>query len=356
VFDPVLNKNLMVAVVLGLCLAFSIYAGYRLQAVPTERVEFVPSFKYTHKAEYEYGATLWPSILYDNRTVLMPGDVPYIPLVHMLNVSLTYSFSTDPVFEEPSNLSYMVYSVLEAPNGWKKIFPLTPVRRMAFNSSNMGFTERYTFNITRIVELIRAIEDETETWFPVYYLRVVAEVNASVQARSDVIADSFKPIMTVKLAFSEGNKLLFEGLNSEKSRTVGEYVVSEVAWVKNMRYISYASSVFLAVALAYALRLYLVNRSPISPVQKAMRKHRDIIVESTKFGMEKGGRTVIEVKSIEDLTKISEDLLLKPIIHEEDPETRQHVFYILDGDVRYEYRVKKAEVKPAKPKPQEASS
>ncbi|RLI28629.1 hypothetical protein DRO58_01785 [Candidatus Bathyarchaeota archaeon] len=155
-----------------------------------------------------------------------------------------------------------------------------------------------------------------------------------------MIAESFKPIMTAKLAFRDGNKLLFEGLNSEKSRTVGEYVVTEVAWVKNARYISYASSAFLAVALAYALRLYLVNRSPISPVQKAMRKHRDIIVESTKFGKERVGRTVIEVKSIEDLAKISEDLLLKPIIHEEDPETRQHVFYILDGDVRYEYRVK----------------
>ncbi|GEM_PF-4101186 len=336
-------KRYLLVAILSACLILSLYLTYRVQTMPAKEVKFVPSYKYSHKASYEYTATLYPSVLYDNRTTLAPGDVPYIPLIHLLNISLKYEFWTDPIFKGPGNLSYTVYSILEAPGGWSKIFLLTPLKTLHFNSSRMAFRELYTFNITSIGELIHKIELETGTWFPYYNLRIVAEVNVSAPAGSDVLRDSFRPMMTVKLAYREGNRLFFEGLSSERSEVVGVYEESELGWIKFARYCSYILSISLIIALTCAsIRLHRLSERTASPLQRIIRKHRDVIVESSGLLDRHVSRIIVTVKSLNDLVKISE-ISLKPIIHEKKSVTRgrtnvkRHVFYVLDGDVKYEY-------------------
>ena len=70
------------------------------------------------------------------------------------------------------------------------------------------------------------------------------------------------------------------------------------------------------------------------PVDKALRKYRDLIVYSAGLEEERKERTIVRVKSVEDLAKISEETA-KPIIHER--KLAQRIFYVPDGDVRYEF-------------------
>jgi hypothetical protein len=57
---------------------------------------------------------------------------------------------------------------------------------------------------------------------------------------------------------------------------------------------------------------------------------REKMVEASEPSKQ-GGKVTVTVRSVEDLAKVSEETF-KPIIHHDD------VFYILDGDMRYEFR------------------
>ncbi|MCD6510673.1 MAG: hypothetical protein J7L11_09855 [Thermoprotei archaeon] len=330
-----LRWRVLILVFLSFTLALSIYAVYSLRLLPDKVVSFVPELRYVHEAEYKYNITLWPSTLYDNRTVLMPDEVPFIPLVHLLNISITYRFSSKPVIA--GNMTYWVICSLEAPVGWRKKFTLTPPMHVSFNSTPAGFEEAYVINITKMVELINTIEKETRTYARVYYLRIHPYVKIAASMGSRVLNESFEPEMMIKFMYSENNRLDFEGLEHRRENTLGKYVTTELIWVRRTRYALYALSCALLASLAYTAQWTWKGRKRVSPLERAMRKYRDIIIDAVGLNGGEKDRSVVMVRSLDDLVKVSDEVL-KPIIHERRPGL--HVFYVLDDDVQYEFTVK----------------
>jgi hypothetical protein len=319
-----------ILIILFISLLISIYITYRLQLLPDKEVKFIPKFEYIHKGEYNYTVILLPSVLYENRTILLPGEIAYIPLVNFVNISFSYHFLIEP--PTSGNITYWITYSLESPQGWRRNSTLVPLTMLTFNSSIVHFTKFFIFDITKIEKLIHAIEKETGSYAPTYNLRIIACINTIVNTGSSQIQEDFKPEMTIRFVYQEGNYLSFEGLRHERKNAIGEYVVNDITWIKQARFGSYITLVILPIALIYTALLTL--RGSADPLNRIMKKYRDFIIDSSKIEERKERGTIVKVKSIEDLIKLSEGIA-KPIIHEQN--LTKHIFYILDNDVRYEF-------------------
>ncbi|MCX6654090.1 MAG: DUF5305 family protein [Candidatus Bathyarchaeota archaeon] len=97
-----------------------------------------------------------------------------------------------------------------------------------------------------------------------------------------------------------------------------------------MRVASIISSISLGALLVYSMRLTLLERASRSFIDSLGGDIREKIVEASEPS-KRVEKATVTVRSVEDLAKVSEETF-KPIMHHDD------VFYILDGDVRYEFR------------------
>ena len=338
-------------------LAISCYAIYLFQNMPLERSVYVPTCQYRQEATYSYHVLVEPSILYDNRTVLLPGETAYIPLTKEVIILFTYRFISDPP-PRGSEISYRAEATLEAKGGWSKTFPLIPLK----TSNSTILQESYTIKINQIDTLIKQIEKETETRSTTYTYRITTTLTLKAVTDAGNIQEIFNPEIKITLDYG-GKKLEFNGLAHTDQGTIGVYKKAPAQWtfnlwtlhlwtttVQNMRYLSYTLTATTATALTATL-IYLLIKQPPSEAAIIKKKYGAKIVETAQPGELEGKRT-IHVTSIEDLAKVAEEAV-KPILHQEiivkeKPKTKRHVFYVLDADTRYEYTTE--ETIPEKPK------
>ena len=314
-------------------LILSLYGVYYSQKMPEKEIKFIPAFNYSQKAVYDYKVIVKPNIVYDNRSVLKPNETAYISLVKFVNVSFTYWFIIEPKVVGLTNISYDITCYLESPNNWKKIYLKIPRRTLTMDSSNVQISENLSFNMTNITKLIEAIREETAAFSEVYYLKIVPHISVSTKIGLKPVHEEFIPTMTISLLYSK-NRLSFEGLTHNDRKSIGEYQTIYFTNVRYTRFVFYVLSTVFSIALIYHLQKIRKKRSRKSLIDSYLKKYSDIIVESGDTVEKESERTVVRVKSFEDLVKISDESV-KPIIHRE--ENGKHIFYVLDMDVRYEY-------------------
>ena len=101
-----------------------------------------------------------------------------------------------------------------------------------------------------------------------------------------------------------------------------------------MKAASIISSISLVVLLAVSMRFTLLERASRPFMERLSGDIREKIIEASE-PPERIERATIRVGSLEALARVSEEAF-KPIIHHGD------VFYVLDGDVRYEFKLEEA--------------
>ena len=325
----------LITSLLFLLLILSLYGVYYSQKMPEKEIKFVPAFNYSQKAVYDYKIIVKPNIVYDNRSVLRPNETPYISLVKFVNVSFTYWFVVEPKVVGLTNITYDITCYLESPDNWKKIYLKIPRKALNMDSSNVQISENLSFNMTNITKLIEAIREETAAFSEVYYLKIVPHISVSTKIGLKRVHEEFTPTMTISLLYSR-NRLSFDGLTHNDKKSIGEYQTIYFTNVRYIRFTFYVLSTIFSVALIYHLQKIRKKRSRKSLIDDYLKKYSDIIVESGDI-VEKGPeRTLVRVKSFEDLVKISDESV-KPIIHRE--ENGKHIFYVIDIDVRYEFLI-----------------
>ena len=100
-------------------------------------------------------------------------------------------------------------------------------------------------------------------------------------------------------------------------------------------------SVIFLILLAALVLYYLKNRGQGSSdfdrkVQQIQKSFGTRIAES-KGNQPVGDKNPVPMNSIEDLMKIADELG-KPVIHQsEEPAGDTHLYYIIDGNTRYQY-------------------
>lgn len=332
------NKVKLALAVLIILLAFSGYLTYFFHDKPLTRSRYVANCEYQQRADYNYAASIKPSMLYENRTTLLPGETAYRSLIKSLHVSLTYNFTSNP---SPENIhvTYSVSAILEAEGQWSKQFVLTSEK----TENTLEIKETYELNLAEIEGLIKTIEKETDTRASTYYYKIVPKIRLNASTAVESIIEEYTPTLQIKLA---PITLEFTGLSHTKLGSIGDQETYETTWsfagftttIKNMRYLSYALVLFFSGCLM--LTAWRMQKMPPLPFMDMIRKeYRDKIIEAKEPLTKKIEKATIKVESVEDLVKVSEETF-KPIIHEtttvKKGKVKRHTLYVLDADVKYE--------------------
>lgn len=326
------SKWIFLSVVFVALLATSLYGSYSFNQMPLTRSKNNVDLQYIQKADYTYTAFVKSSLLYDNRTKIHKGEPLYTKLVEQLDVTLQYNLTQYPSPIEMSDveLSYVASASLSG-GGWVKNYPLSS---MKINASI--FTETYTIVITQIEDVVDKIGEETGTRVYSYTYEINPRINLEASAGSETIEQEFTPTLKIKF---EGGKIEFEGLSDSKADSI-IHLETEAATtsllgyrvdVMNMRVASILASLSFAALLYVPVRRTLKERASSTFIEKLSGDIKEKIIEAQE-PLERIEREKIVVSSLDDLAKVSEETF-KPIIH------HGNSFYVLDGDVRYEFHI-----------------
>ena len=317
-------------------LVVSLYGCYSFTQRPSKRSRNFVDLHYLHSAEYNYTAIVKPSLLYDNRTEISTGEPLYLKLVEELNITLQYNLTQTPKTVEMTDttLTCGVSATLSG-GDWAKTYPLKPgtVKPLSFNDT-------YTLNIKEIEGIVDAIGEETGTRVYEYTYEIQPRITLEASAGGEPVEEEFTPTLTIKF---EGGRIEFEGLRNAKTGAVTHLETEATTWsllgltvaVSAMRTVSILASISLSVLLATSIRFTLLERASRPFLERLGGDIREKIIEASE-PPERIERATIKVGSIEDLAKVSEETF-KPIIHHDQ------VFYVLDGDMRYEFTLEEVE-------------
>jgi hypothetical protein len=300
--------------------------------MPSLRSKNNLDLSYVQSAEYVYTAHVKPSLLYDNRTEVFAGEPLYLKLVERLDITLTYNLTQTPKTVEMADatLRYEASATLKG-GDWTKTYLLRPTR-----TSPTIFSDTYTLEIREIQGIVEAIGKETGTGIYTYTYEIKPRISLEASAGGEPIAQEFTPTLTIKF---DGGKIQIEGLRNTKSGSVTHLETETATWillgrtveVPAMRVASVISSISLGALLVYSMRFTLLERASRSFMDRLGGDVREKIIEASE-PPQRIERATIRVGSLEDLSRVAEEAF-KPIIHHGD------VFHVLDGDVRYEFRM-----------------
>lgn len=330
-----------------LLLAFSLLtlssalAMYFTRESPMEEERFITLCNYEHIGGYNYTAELGPNVLY-NKTTLRPGEGRlYTEMVQNLSIAFQYIFTCDHRANVTCN--YSVGMDLESASNWTKHFAIAPWRTMK-STGNANYSVSAQVNLTWFKELIDVIGKETGATATEYILKITPRTHITADTDFGPIDEWFLPTMEVRFSYRtlEGDYISIEGLEHWKPGKIGRTEVVQQEGSPVRRYASYAAFATSLTALLLTIRALVRMRRPEKPpVEDMIKPYREIIAGVSGKPSYRRNRTVIEMRSLDDLVKVSDELR-KPILLEEKPasspeEKPTHLFYVLDGLVRYEY-------------------
>jgi len=324
------SKWVASSAILAVILVASLYGCYSFIKLPLTRNSNNVDLRYTQSADYSYTAFVKPSLLYDNRTEIGEGEPLYIKLVETLDITLRYNLTQTPTPIEMDNIKLMYEaSATIGSGGWTKTYHMASMKKEA-----PAFSETYTLTLTEIEGIIDTIGEETGARTSAYTYEIKPNISLDASAGNETIEQEFAPILMIKF---EGGQITFESLSSTKSGSVTHQEAKIATWsllgypveVMDLRGFSIIASLPLSFLLYLSIGHVLSERTSRSFIDRLSGDVRDKIVEAQE-PPERIEKSTMKVNSIEDLARIAEEAF-KPIIHHDD------VFYVLDGEVRYEF-------------------
>jgi len=320
-----ISKRIISIVLIAVLFAVSAYGIFYTHGLPSERTKFVELYKCEHVGNFDYTVELKPNTLY-NKTTIAPGEAIYLNLARAMDIRFEYVFNCTQKADVHGN--YTVHMNLELPGEW--IRRSTLVSEVPF--AQEGFTFTNQVNITQTGELISKIEDETGMRASSYNLNITVEIQVESKVMEDLVLEEFGPSMV--MIFTR-NRLAVEGLSCTKPKIVGRTEIEALQWNMYLRYFSYAALVGSSGVVVWVA--YYQRWKPRTMAEMT-RKYKNLIVESEPLA-ESHQKIIIKVKSLEDITKVSQETL-KPVMHEtiiiKEGKARRHTFYVVDVDVKYE--------------------
>lgn len=326
------SKWMATSSVFAILLLISISGCHTFISMPLTRSKNNVDLRYTQSVEYVYTAFVEPSLLYDNRTEIGEGEPLYTNLVEQIEIVFKYELTQTPSPVEMSGIEIRYEASVTLSGGdWKKTYPLN-----SMTSKVSSFTETYTIDMEEIEGIVETIGEETGARAHSYTYEIKPSINLEASAGRATIKQAFNPTLTVKF---EGGTIEFEGLSSAKSGSVIHYEEELATWrllgfaveIPAMRLVSVIASISFIALLYNPLTLILQERASRSFMERLSGEIRDRIVEISE-PPERIERATIKVSSLEDLARVAEEAF-KPIMHHGE------LFYVLDGDVRYEFQV-----------------
>ena len=340
----------MLPILFALLSIISVYSIYYTYQLPTEEYATFPLCTYQHTGQYDYTAKINPNLLY-NQTILRPGEgTLYTKIIDYINLTFTYTFTSS----HPTNITSIEYKTsaeLESPGKWTKPFTATEMPDIfqltsAVNCTQQKASTTLFLNYTQIDGLVGTIDGQIGTSkSSKYNLMIKPDIYITTDitvAEGDVrtIYESFAPSITIEFGEGAPSHISIGDLRHVRSDSLtGAHHIFHQS-VVNWRIASLLATAITIPLLTATTWVYLKTKppSPAKPIKKIIGPHKELIAETTQKPPE--ATTTINIKTLEDLAKISE-ALIKPILHSTSPTTNGqtiHIFYIMDNNTKYQFK------------------
>ncbi len=310
---------------------------YITHSTPIEEKETVTLTSYQHEGRYDYVADLKPNILYENRPTLGPGEgTLYIKMIENLEIAFLYRFTCADL--ESITTDYSTTMELEAPGKWVSDIGEIIDNPTGSTQSN-EFSIEFPIDISWIEERAGTIEGETGTSSSRYDLKIRPVIHVVAETVAGTVREDFTPELTVSLKYGgdEGSQVTMSDLVSTSSGAIQGTEITRHPEVEEQRYIFYALS--LVAVGGWVLTGWgftrTIPKGPEKVVEKIIAPFEENIMEVAEEPSLGARMTSVPMGSLEDLVNIGVGLG-KPVLYLK----RANTFYVLDGLVRYEYKLR----------------
>ena len=337
------------AVLLAIFLALALVSAiemYSAHSKPVRGENVVTLARYAHEWRYDYVAKLKPNELYENRRTLRPGEgTLYIKILEDLDVSFRYTFTCD----RPASIStsYSIGITFEAPEKWTKALAATSENSVEVEGRVAELSASLPVSLAYLDNLRRRIEEETGTSSSSYDLRIRPTVRTVARTDVGTVDEVVSPelVLSFRYRSPEGDYIAVSGLENRSYGAIARVENVSHPEVASRRRASYVMMAVSLVGLALVGAGFARLKPPRleKPVEEMVKPFKEAVIEAAGEPSQVGA--TVAVKSLEDLAAIAEGLG-KPILHFRAPARAGeavHSFFVLDGQVKYEYKIKTKE-------------
>ena len=325
-------------VLAGILLLASGVMFARAMMVPVRVSARKPMFDYDQRASIDYKVNLLPNTLYDQLS-LGPGSAYFTNLVKNIEVRFAYSLDTTPSVDVECTYSVSgtlrVYDTVakDAVVLWSKRYDLVPQAKASSAGGKLRLDKALVLDLAQYNPIVDKIYQLTE----VKPARAAITLEWVVQPKTPEGIPVSEPV-TATLVVPVAAKYFTIGgeptASGKGSFTVSDQTVNTKAIALRRNW---------GIALGVCLALFVVGL--LVPAGDAEKQAKVLRALLTKFGSrlaksrttELSGSEVVDLATADDLLRVADELG-KPVIYVPgDAVGRPHVFYVLDGNTRYQY-------------------
>ena len=324
-------RVLSLVLVAGL-LAASLYGLYHALTTPAEKEISVPVATYEQRGQFDYTVHLRPSSLFDT-TELGPGQVYFSRLVDDVRMTFSYRLRSDqPLDLQGKQFKYQINATFGSEGLWEKSLALVPP-----TVASDDITASFDLPLRQFTGLIDTIREETGAGMGSPKLTVVARVRPFVQTADGPIVEPFE--QSLAFTFEGGTISVGEELTKSEPGTITQTAVERVLGLEQLRNASGGGVAATLLLLAGLGWLYSRGRvrvpAPEKGLQRARKKHKELLVRVEALPPVGEGQAVVRVDSLADLFTLAEEIY-RPVIY--SPDGAGYTYCVIDGlgSVRYE--------------------
>lgn len=340
------TMKIVILCFLSAALVFSVYSTWVSYRKPLTLKHQVPIMSYNQVVNSNYQVILKPNNLYSEKT--LESDKIYMAnFIDKIEATFNYRFSGDK--DSAVSGTYEVIALLEAYDTsiissgndkvkvWDKQFRLVRPTKFKYKGNRAGFVKTVPVDYNYFNQFCDAVNKAAGTSTGNVILTVKSIVVTDAVTKKGTIHEVLSPSIEIPI----GPKMFQIKTKppEKKSETLYSIKYIQDPQLKKERNFYMAASVVLlliTVLFGFATK-WVVEEPDKKMLSILMKKYGDRIIETAESSMPETEKT-IRVANFQNLVKVSDELV-KPIFHLSSGTNTPHLFYIFDGNVRYECKV-----------------
>jgi len=322
--------------VIGIIIALLVFSTYSATATDEETKTSYKTdviYTYSQNGVIDYTIHLTDNTVYDGRKTIKPQDslIAFRNIVDHINGSFSYTFTSS--INADIKGDYKINAIIRT-DIWTKQFEL------AKGSFDDDFQVDFPIDLVFYENYTEIINTETGVTANNPELVIDCSINnVRITANKELLTPeklNLQMISTLNekiISFSDQLKNSVSGSKTERELiTSTENTDNSEQWTAN-------SFIFIIVIIIFTL-VTSGDTTKLSEIEKQVRKinkkYREWIVEVDRSPKRPLGAELINLKSVDDLIKISEELGKSVIYHESETDGT-YSYYVLDETVHYKF-------------------
>jgi signal peptidase I len=274
-----------------------------LQTTLVNKMDFTQSGAYTYSGQAD-------ETVYDS-PMLTTGDPVYMSIT--CNVNFMFDYILSPSENFTGGGTYQLMATLQASNGWRRNFELTPVTKFTGNS----FAAESQFDVCQLNTVIADVEAKTTVERLQYSLVLTPNVNLNGDFSGQALTTVFNP----ELKLSYDRQQLYYPPNSDLQEDpfnpVESGFVNEILTTKNTldifslaipiatgRLIAILFVIIALVGISFPIYVYSRSKKENEPLSAKMLIGQSLL--ETKVSPINENERVVDLTSLEDLAVLAE--------------------------------------------------